>query len=120
MIRIFFYITIAFSLMLSVANGLSQSSKKTSVIIKTKIYCDHCADCESCKPRIEHDLSFAKGVKSVLVDVKKEEIKVIYNPAKTTVDEIRKEINKAGFDADDKIADAIYVKKLDDCCRKPD
>ena len=93
-------------------------SKIKEAIIKTKIYCDHCKACETCKARIEHELNFTKGIKSFALDPDKQEIKVTYLTSKTNIDEIRTAINKAGYDADNKIADDRYVSKLDECCRK--
>lgn len=99
--------------------GIALAQPKTAqAIIKTKIYCDHCKACESCKARIEHELNYTKGIKTFALDVDKELITVTYNPSKTDIKQIREAINKTGYDADDKIADAKYVAKLDECCRK--
>jgi len=107
----------AFLALLICSTSLAQTNSKEATI-KTKIYCDHCAVCETCSARIEHELNFVKGVKSFKLDVEKQEIKVTYNPAKTDLNKIREAINKSGYDADDKIADTKFTSKLDDCCKK--
>ena len=92
--------------------------KTTEVVFATKIYCDHCAECESCAERIETQLLLSKGVKSAKLDVEAQTITVVYRNGKTDEQTLKNEINKAGFDADDQPADQAYVNKLDACCKK--
>ena len=96
----------------------AQSSNSETIVVKTKIYCDHCKECESCSGRIQRDLSFDKGILQVELDEKLMTIKVEYNPKKTTPEEIRKKISMYGFDADEVKADSLAVTKLDECCLK--
>jgi len=98
--------------------SFSLAQKTAEAIIKTKIYCDHCTECGSCQERIIHELKFTKGVKSAELDVPKQEIRVVYFNSKTDLDKIKEAINRAGFDADDQVADVKYSAKLDDCCKK--
>ena len=84
-----------------------------TVIIKTSAICDQC------KERIEHDLSFEKGVKTAVLDLKTKEVTVVYNPAKTDVEKIRIAITKSGYDADSLMADPKAYRRLPDCCQKP-
>jgi copper chaperone CopZ len=77
------------------------------------------AICEDCKERIEHDLSFEKGVKSVKLDLTTKIVAVIYNSKKTTEKEIREAITKIGYDADSLKADVKSFSKLPDCCKNP-
>lgn len=91
----------------------SQDKKKTEEItIKTS------AVCGMCKERIEHDMSYAKGVKSVSLDLKTKDLTVNYHPKKTTPDEIRKAVSKIGYDADGVEADPKAYEKLPACCKK--
>lgn len=106
-------------LLLTLTTSIFAQNSNTVVTIKTKIYCDHCSQCESCQSRIEKKVLALKGVKSVKLDVDNERIKVSFNPSKTTVKNIRTQINKAGFDADDQKATTEYVAQLDGCCKKP-
>jgi copper chaperone CopZ len=95
-----------------------ENDKATS-IIKTKIYCDHCIQCEDCNANIMNKVrAMNKGIKKVKVNPADNTITVTYHPGKTNIDNIRKAINAAGFDADDQLASAEAVAKLDGCCRK--
>ena len=73
-----------------------------------------------CKEWIEEALAFEKGVKESEVNVEKQIITVTYKKNKTTPENIRKAISKAGYDADDVAADPKAYAKLDACCKKPD
>lgn len=75
-------------------------------------------NCNMCKEKIEKDLSFTKGIKSVSVDVKKKEIKVVYNDVKTTEAKIKTAISKIGYDADEVVADKKAHDRLAKCCQK--
>ncbi|HNR20183.1 MAG: heavy-metal-associated domain-containing protein [Bacteroidetes bacterium] len=89
-----------------------------TIVIRTKIYCDHCKECESCKPRIDNSVKYLKGVKFSKLNVEEQTITVQYNPKKTTAAQIREAISKSGFDADEIKAEGAAYKKLDDCCKK--
>jgi periplasmic mercuric ion binding protein len=75
--------------------------------------------CSECKERIEHDLSFEKGVKSSSVDLDSNVVTVIYNSKKTDPQKIRLAITKIGYDADTLKADLKAFNKLPECCRIP-
>jgi periplasmic mercuric ion binding protein len=98
---------------------VSQDDKSSTAIIKTKIYCDHCKECESCGGKLEKDLGFNKGIKLVKLDEKEMTITVTYNPKKTSLDDIRNSISMYGFDADSVKANLVSYGKLDECCKKP-
>lgn len=76
------------------------------------------AVCGMCKERIEHDLAFEKGVKSVVLDNETKIVTVGYSPKKTNPDKIRQAISKIGYDADDVAADPIAYEKLPGCFKK--
>ena len=99
---------------LSVPTLLMAQSKAKSetVTIKTS------AICYTCKQRIENDLSFAKGVKKVTLDLKSQNATVLYDPAKTNPDAVRKAITLIGYDADTLTADEKAYNKLPGCCKK--
>lgn len=99
-------------------SSFAQKAGNDTIVIQTKIYCDHCNECSSCQPHIEHELRFEKGVKFSSVDAKKQTITVIYNPQKTNAQAIKKAIANSGFDADDVLANPKSVAKLDGCCQK--
>lgn len=100
------------------SNNSTAQTPGTAVTFKTKIYCDHCSQCESCKSRIEKTVKKLKGVKTVTLDVANSRIKVSFNPTQVNVKSIKDQINKAGYDADDQKATAVYVDQLDGCCKQ--
>jgi periplasmic mercuric ion binding protein len=97
-----------------------ENTRKQTITIKTKIYCDHCSKCESCQARIENKILELKGIRSVELDIRKELITVIYNSKFAKPDMIRKQIASAGFDADDVAATQEQINELDRCCLKKD
>ena len=62
----------------ALASFVPSPPKTEKVVIKTKIYCDHCKVCESCEPRIVTAVEELQGVISATLDVEKEEITVWY------------------------------------------
>ena len=83
-----------------------------TLVVKTSVICNEC------KERIEHDLSFAKGVKSNVVNLETKEVTVIYNSEKTDPQKIRTAITKIGYDADSLKADQKAFNRLPLCCRE--
>ena len=110
-----------FTLVLIIAalcfTSLAQSKTETAVI-QTKIFCDHCLQCESCSGKLEHQLFFNKGIKNITLDDKAMTLTVTYKPDKITLDSIREAISKLGYDADNVKADPTAYSKLDGCCKK--
>ena len=97
--------------------GFAQEAVKT-ITIKTSIACDHCMKCDDCGYNIDTSIRKAKGVKKVEIDPEKNTVEVTYRADKTSADEIRLALSKAGFDADDVKADPEAYAKLDGCCKK--
>lgn len=93
-------------------------SKPGLAVIKTLTYCDHCKVCETCAGKMETELSYVKGIKSINYNESDMTIEVKYNPKKTSIETIRAEIAKLGFAADDIPADPAGYEKLDACCKK--
>lgn len=97
----------------SVAFGQTNDEKGTAEVkIKTS------AICGMCKMAIEKDLGFEKGVKSSDLNLEDKVITVVYNPAKTNVEKIKKAISKVGYDAEEVKADDKAYDKLPGCCKK--
>ena len=93
--------------------GIAQEEQKTKKItIKSSVVCD------MCKERVEHDMAFEKGVKSVTVNLKTKEIDITYRTDKTDPDKLREAISKIGYDADDVEAEPKAYAKLPRCCKK--
>lgn len=99
--------------MIVIAISLVANAQTDTVKIKTSAICD------DCKNRIEHDLSFLKGVKSSNVDLDTKEVTVVYNREKTDPDKIRVAITKTGYDADTMKAVEKAFNRLPECCRVP-
>ncbi len=89
-------------------------SKATTATVKVKTS----AVCSTCKQRTEQDLSFAKGVKNVTLELPSQIATVEYDTRKTDADAVRKAITLIGYDADQLQADAKAYKKLPACCKK--
>jgi periplasmic mercuric ion binding protein len=113
-LRIFLFLAIVPLISISAA----RIPEPAEVVIRITSHCDHFEVCETGKTRLEKELAFTKGVKSFTVDSKTMQVTVKYNPKRTTPQQIREAIARAGYDADDVKADPKGVEKLDDCCRQ--
>ncbi len=105
--------TIKTILIIALAGIFSSAMAATDTLkVKTSV------QCEDCQKRIEHNLSFEKGVKQVGVNLDIKVVTVLYNPEKTSAEKIKKAITKIGYDADDMPADKKAYDKLPKCCQK--
>lgn len=75
------------------------------------------AVCNDCKHRIEGEMLYAKGVHSVTVDLKKENIHIEYKAKKTDPLKLREAVSKIGYLADDVQPDPAARKALPSCCQ---
>ncbi len=101
---------VALLFLMSLSSKVSAQSQE--IIIQTT------AQCGECKAIIEKALMAEKGVRFAELDVKSKQAKVVYNPKKTTPEQLRKVISLVGYDADDVPADPAAVAKLNPCCTK--
>jgi len=99
---------------LAIITAKAQDEPKQTAEIKIQTS----AICGMCKERIEHDLSFAKGVNGVSLDDETKIVTVSYKTSKTNPDKIRKAISEIGYDADDVPANQEAYDKLPKCCQK--
>lgn len=111
-------LTFLFLITLSGLVYSNNSPKTETIVIKTKIYCDHCKACESCGAKFDKILVFEKGIKMVTLDETAMTVTVMYNSRKTSPEKIRSAISKLGFDADEVKADSVAYDNLDGCCKK--
>lgn len=104
----------ALFVLLSFQNAFSGTldGGKEKVVIQTS------ATCESCQSRIENALNDLKGVKSCSLNLDDKKVTVVYNPKKTTVEQIKKTISDTGYDADEVNANQNVYNKLPGCCKK--
>lgn len=104
--------------------GLSASAQSTQkkavtttattiskVIIQTNGVCQQCADC------FKKNVPTFKGVKSCTYDMKTSKLTVNYDPKATNPAEIRTQISKLGYNADNVKADPAARAKLPACCK---
>lgn len=87
-------------------------SKNEKVSIQTS------AICGMCKDRLEKNMAFEKGVKSVSLDEETKILTIEYRIGKTDKEKLKKAITKIGYDADDLVADQKAHDKLPACCQK--
>lgn len=93
--------------------NIQEIEKKVDTVeIKTS------AICNMCKERIEHDMAFEKGVKSVELDNDTKILTITYKTSKTNKEKLRKAVTMIGYDADDMLADQKAHDKLPACCQK--
>jgi len=78
------------------------------------------AQCDMCKGRIEKHLSKQDGIVESNVEVETALCTVKYDSTKITIDDIRLEISKTGYDADEVKANKRSYEKLPKCCKKPE
>jgi copper chaperone CopZ len=76
------------------------------------------AVCNMCKERLEHNMAFEKGVKSVELDNDTKVLAITYKTNKTNEDELKKAVTKIGYDADELMADQKAHDRLPACCQK--
>lgn len=99
--------------------AFSQDGKIKTTEIKTEIFCDHCAECESCDDNIFLKIKGnTKGVRKVNIDSEKNIISVTYNSKKTSLEEIEKAIALSGYQANDQMPTTEAYNSLDGCCKK--
>lgn len=111
-------IAILFLMFISASAFSQKKDNIKTTVIKTKIYCDHCKQCETCGDKFNKDLYNEDGIKRVDVDAKANTITVVYDTRKTDIDKVRVLISKLGYDADEVKADPAGLAKLDGCCKK--
>ncbi len=107
-----------FFIILLAGTLISCGQNEKSASFATEIYCDHCADCESCKARVEKALLSNTAIKSADMKVNEKVIMVNYDPSKIDEQKIKQIIAKTGFSAGDVKPDPTAYDNLDDCCKK--
>jgi copper chaperone CopZ len=99
--------------------GIVSIGVEAAVLIKTEtVTIQTSAICEKCKERIETALKSLPGVESAILSLSNKKIKVKYDSNKISADNIRNNISKTGYDADNVKADAVAFKGLPSCCQK--
>ena len=110
-IKIIFTIALFFIAVLQVSSQ-ERADKVDTVKIQTS------AKCNMCKERLEHDMAFEKGVKSVELDLDTKVLTITYKENKTTEEKLKTAVTKIGYDADEMVADQKAHDRLPACCQK--
>lgn len=87
------------------------SKGEQSVTIQTNGVCQKCAD------KFKENVPYFKGVKSYTYDQKTAKLTINYDAKKTNPDQLRQQISKLGYNADNVKADQAARAKLPACCR---
>jgi copper chaperone CopZ len=87
----------------------NEKSQKVSFTVK--------GVCQMCKDRIEKGTIKIKGIKYVTWDIMSNNISLIYNSKKTSLDQIHKEISLLGHSTEKYKAPEEIYNTLPDCCR---
>lgn len=104
---------------LAFTSGITNAQSRIQThTIQSEIVCDHCAKCETCGQSLQKSLFKIKGVKSFEVIQDKQQFVVTYDTRKTNLENIRQQISRSGFKADNVKADPAGYEKLDGCCKK--
>ena len=92
-------------------NAQKASKNEQSVTIQTNGVCQKCAD------KFNENVPYFKGVKSYKYDQKTAKLTINYDAKKTNPDQLRQQISKLGYNADNVKADQAARAKLPACCR---
>lgn len=93
----------------------AQTGNEKTVVIETSMTCDNC------KKKIERDIAFEKGVKSVEANVETKKVTISYLDDKNSDEKLVKAIEKLGYTAKVVAPNvAAPETKKDDCPKKSD
>ena len=103
---------ILLALMAIVTMG-AYAQKEQSVTIKTNAS----LNCDKCANRFKENVPFFKGVSNYEYNKATGVLTISYNASKTSPDQLRQQISKLGYNADNVAADAAAREKLPACCK---
>jgi len=103
---------ILLALMAIVTMG-AYAQKEQTVTIKTNAS----LNCDKCANRFKENVPFFKGVSTYTYDKATGVLTINYNDKKTSPDQLRQQISKLGYNADNVPADAAAREKLPACCK---
>ena len=73
--------------------------------------------CGQCVTKIEKALNEVDGVSDYKVDLDNKNVTITYDNSVTSLEKLENAITKAGYDANDKIADTEVYDRLPGCCK---
>ncbi len=106
-----FLSAVMFIAVVASSTEVAAAGKLKTVNIKTS------AVCGSCKNRIEKALNATEGVEKAILDLNSKQVKIKYDPAKTSPEQLREVVANTGYSADDVKANAEAYAKLPGCCK---
>lgn len=104
-----------FLLLVSMVGITAHSQEQKSKNAKYEVEVE--GNCEQCKKRIEKAAFAVPGVKSAVWDIETHKLQLIVNEEKTSLEEIKKAIAKAGHDNDGEKASEADYNSLHSCCK---
>ncbi len=96
------------------SKAVSAADKKTIEISLPSIQCG------TCVKTLKKALGKVEGIIESKVDLKNKTVIIIFEDSKTNSEKIEAAITAAGYDANDKSANADAYEKLSPCCKKPE
>ncbi|MDR0874456.1 MAG: heavy-metal-associated domain-containing protein [Prevotellaceae bacterium] len=84
-------LALLFCVSLTAQNNASVKKSETVVFAVSEMHGEHC------KNRIEKNVGFEKGVKSLVVDLKAETVTIKYDPSKTTAETLKQKLVDLGY-----------------------
>ena len=97
--------------------GVSAQATKSAAKNEQTVTIQTNGVCQKCAVRFRENVPYFKGVKSYAYDMKTAKLTIVYDSKKTNPDQLRQEISKLGYNADNVKADAAARAKLPACCR---
>ncbi len=97
--------------------AMAQSSKTASTTTIQKVVIQTNGVCEKCEALFKDNVPFFKGVKDYEYDAKTSKMTITYDSKKTSPDQLRQQISKLGYNADNVKADPAARAKLPACCQ---
>lgn len=82
--------------------------------IRTVVFSTH-LHCENCVKKVVENISFVKGVKDLDVSLENQQIKIVYDAARTDVQKLSSEIRKLGYECEESTA-----RTCESCKKKAD
>jgi periplasmic mercuric ion binding protein len=107
-------------IMVVLAVFYSNSQEKQSANKTTTLKILTSAQCDMCKERIEKAINKLSGIISADLNYETKYLTVEFNPEETSDADIRKTLNRTGYDADSTKAEMRAYNKLPKCCKKPE
>lgn len=95
----------------------SSSTKTTTTSSIQKVVIQTNGVCSKCEALFKENVPFFKGVKDYAYDPKTSKMTITYDSKKTNPDQLRQQISKLGYNADNVKADPAARAKLPACCQ---